>query len=122
MSAKAAGTVVMYGLKSCDTCRKAQAWLRQQGVDFDYRDVRADGLEADRLAQWLASDYAAQLINRRSTTWRQLTEAEKNRAETGPVSLLQEHPSLLKRPVLLRGPKLLAVGFKPAEWQTALAH
>ncbi len=93
-----------YGLKNCDTCKKAQKALTDAGKDFEVVDVRADGVPADLLATWLAEVGSDALINRRSTTWRGLSEAEKAAAEgDGAVALLGEHPTLMKRPVIVAG-------------------
>ena len=87
-----------FGLKSCDTCRKAQKQLREAAVGFEVIDVRADGLGADVIADIVAA-FGDDAVNKRSATWRALTEAERNQ----PVSdLLSAHPLLLKRPTIVR--------------------
>ena len=91
-----------YGLKSCDTCKKAQKALTAAGRDFEVVDVRADGVPADLLTDWLEEVGSDALINRRSTTWRGLSEAEKDAAAgEGAAALLAEHPTLMKRPVIV---------------------
>jgi arsenate reductase len=112
--------ITVYGLKSCDTCRKAQKWLQSLQLDFRFHDLRADGLDEEMLGHWLGSDFSSKLLNQRSTTWRQLTEAEKASSATDLKSLLRHHPALIKRPVFTRGNRVLAVGFKPAELETVL--
>ncbi|SIO01491.1 Arsenate reductase, glutaredoxin family [Rhodovulum sp. ES.010] len=88
--------MIVYGLKSCDTCRKARAALERGGQAVTFRDVRAAPPGEAEFARFFAA-FGAALINRRSTTWRGLSEAE--RAED-PVRLLQAHPALMKRPVI----------------------
>lgn len=64
--------IVVYGLKTCDGCRKALAWLRVQGIRHRFHDLRADGIEAARLAAWLEELGCEALVNRRSASWRAL--------------------------------------------------
>lgn len=89
-------TLTIYGIPSCDTCRKAQKTLKEKGFELEFRDIRADPLDR---ADWEAFSQAfgEKLINTRSTTWRALAEEErKNEA----VDLLCDHPTLMKRPVI----------------------
>lgn len=113
-------SLTVYGLASCDTCRKAIACLDAQQVSFHYHDVRKDGLDATDLRRWLRSPFSEKLLNRQSTTWRQLSDKEKSAAESDPLPLLLEHPTLLKRPVFVREGEVVAVGFKPETLQEAL--
>lgn len=98
-------TLTFYGLKSCDTCKKAQKSLMASGRDLDIRDVRADGAPEAALTAWIAEHGTDALINRRSTTWRGLDDAARAKAETpeGAVALLLQHPTLMKRPVIVDG-------------------
>ena len=113
--------LIVYGIKQCDTCRKALKWLSEQGVEHRFHDFRIDGLDEDRLASWMSSEFADVLVNRRSTTWRQLTGAQREAAGDDLLRLLLDNPTLIKRPVFqARG--VLAVGFKPAVLQEALAR
>ncbi|EAR51416.1 hypothetical protein OG2516_15669 [Oceanicola granulosus HTCC2516] len=86
-----------YGLSTCDTCRKARRALDAGGRAYEVVDVRADGLAPEVLAEMLAA-LGPDLVNRRSTTWRQLPEAERQQP---PEALLAAHPTLMKRPVIL---------------------
>lgn len=87
-----------YGLSTCDTCRKALSALRAAGHDPQVIDVRADGLAAAEIAAMLAA-LGDRAVNRTSTTWRNLPEAERARP---PADLLAAHPTLMKRPVIER--------------------
>ncbi len=91
--------ITIYGLKACDTCRTAQRVLSAAGHDVTLRDVRVDPVTRDVLADWLAR-LGPGLVNRASTTWRGLPEAERAR---DPVDLLADHPALMKRPVIVAG-------------------
>ena len=103
--------LIIYGLKSCDTCRNAQKWCRDNAVDFRFHDIRTDGLSDDQLQQWLATDFGPLLLNRRSTTWRQLSDNDKTKAESSLIAVLLDHPTLLKRPVITHDDELISVGF-----------
>ena len=87
--------MVLYGLKNCDTCRKALKSL----PDVEFCDVRADGVPADVLKSAYAQ-FGDALVNTRSTTWRSLDEAER---ALDPLALLAEHPALMKRPLIAQG-------------------
>jgi Spx/MgsR family transcriptional regulator len=106
--------LTVYGIKQCDTCHKALAWLEQHGIDHRFHDFRTDGLEAGLLRAWLESEFADRLINRRSTTWRQLSEAQRRVQGDALLDLLLQYPTLIKRPVFVRE-RIVAVGFKPQE-------
>jgi arsenate reductase len=93
----------LYGLKNCDTCKKAMKALDAAGRDYTFVDIRADADIAALAPRWLGAVEAAKLVNTRSTTWRQLDAAQRARAETDPAGLLADHPTLVKRPVIERG-------------------
>ncbi len=90
--------IEIYGLKNCDTCRKALKAL----PNAELRDVRADGVSADLLAQAFAK-FGEKLLNTRSTTWRGLKETERAKP---PLELIAEHPALMKRPLIKAGDTL----------------
>ncbi len=93
-------TVKLYGLKTCDTCRKALAWLKEQGIEVVFSDIRAAPLTQGKLESFGNALGWERLINRRSTTWRSLDAGQKNLAETDPAGLLGAQASLMKRPVI----------------------
>lgn len=90
-------SVIFYGLKSCDGCRKALKELAAAGIQPDVRDVRADGVPADLIADLIVAHGEERVINRKSTTWRGLDEAERS---ADAATLLSTHPTLMKRPVI----------------------
>ena len=109
-----------YGLKNCDTCRKARRWLDDNGIAHEVFDVREDGFMADDILRWRGHHEWDTLINRRSTTWRALPDADKQAASDDEFqALLLEHPTLLKRPIMETDEGVL-VGFRPADWEKAL--
>jgi Spx/MgsR family transcriptional regulator len=107
----------VYGIRNCDSVRAALKWLEARGVPHRFHDFREDGLDEAELRRWLASDYAAALVNRRSATWRGLDDAQKESAETDPAPLLLAQPTLIKRPVITDGRRVLTVGFSPSALQ-----
>ncbi|MGO1118689.1 arsenate reductase [Rhodovibrionaceae bacterium A322] len=108
--------ITLYGIKSCDTCRKALKWLAAEGLDHSYHDLRADGLEEALVADWLAALGWEKLLNKSSTTWRQLDPADKEGLDDSKaLTLLMAHPTLIKRPVFVRPGKVPLVGFRDAQ-------
>ncbi len=106
----------LFGLRTCDSCRKARRWLDTHGVDYDYHDVRDDGLDALLLAGWTKNTGWEPLVNRRSTTWRNLPKSlRESMEERSAIATLNEHPTLLKRPVLV-GSGVLEIGFSDGRY------
>ena len=104
----------VYGIKQCDTCRKALKWLDGQSITHSFHDFRVEGLEASMLKGWLESPFAGKLVNRRSTTWRQLTDEQRGFEGENLLKLLLNHPTLIKRPVFATD-GIVAIGFNPKE-------
>lgn len=114
-------TAIMYGIPNCDTVKKARAWLDAAGIAYDFHDYKKGGADPARLRGWVAKVGWEPLVNRAGTTFRKLPEAERAIADAdAAVALMAAHPSLIKRPVVEHDGGLL-VGFKPDEWQAALA-
>ena len=101
----------IYGLKNCDTCRRALKDLRTAGHEVALVDVRSDGIAAEELER-LFLVFGQDLMNRRSTTWRKLSEEER---EGEPVTLMLTHPSLMKRPVIVEDGGLQTLGWGKEE-------
>lgn len=99
-------TLTLYGLKTCDTCKKAVKALQGAGHDVSFVDVRAEADLDVKLPVWLAAAGAERLINTRSTTWRGLDEAERAKLQSDPQDLLKAHPALIKRPVIEHGDRI----------------
>ncbi len=97
-------TLTLHGLPHCDTCKKARAWLTARGIAHEFIDYRAQPLAPARLEQAAAALGWDKLVNRASTTWRQLEEADKATATTREwLELLARHPTLIRRPLLIDG-------------------
>jgi arsenate reductase len=109
--------LTVYGIKQCDTVRKALKWLDQQGIEHHFHDFRTDGLQEGLLQDWLGSEFSDKLVNRRSTTWRQLSEEQRQSEGEALQKLLLQHPTLIKRPVMVTD-KVIAVGFNPKELES----
>lgn len=113
--------ITLYGIKNCDTVKKARAWLDAHGVDYRFHDFRADGLDEKQLRAWVRELGWDTLINRRGTTWRKLPEkTRENIDEAGAIRVMLSEPAIIKRPVLDLG-KERKVGFKPAEYEALFA-
>ena len=110
----------LYGIKNCDTVKKARQWLDQHGIAYRFHDFRADGLTAAQLNDFAArADWSA-LLNRSSASWRQLSaEQQCDLTAEKAVALMLNTPTLIKRPVLDTGDQLL-IGFKADYYQTEL--
>lgn len=104
----------IYHLKACDSCRKVLKQFAAAGIEVTAIDVRETPLNADKLTDFLNAFGWEKLINRRSTTWRGLSESEKETAATTALELLQAHPTLMKRPVI-DGPNGLTLGTAKAD-------
>ena len=112
--------VTLYGIKNCDTMKKARAWLDDHGVAYGFRDYKAEGIERARLEGWAREVGWEMLLNRAGTTFRKLPEKDKDGlTEKKAIALMLEQPSMIKRPVLDAGGRLL-VGFKPETYERAL--
>ena len=109
--------VTIYGIKNCDTMKKARAWLDKKGVAYDFHDYKAKGVERAKLEGWAKKAGWETLLNRAGTTFRKLPDKEKDGlSEKKAIGLMLAQPSMIKRPVLDLGGGKLLVGFKPDEY------
>jgi len=110
----------LYGIKNCDTCKKARRWLDQNGIAYEFHDYRADGLTPELLKCFADGLGWETLLNRSSTSWRQLTaEQQADLTEEKTLKLMLDIPTLIKRPILDTGKKLV-IGFKSGHYETDL--
>jgi arsenate reductase len=92
----------LFGIKNCDTVKKARRWLEAENIAYNFHDFRSDGLNAEQVDQWIKHLGVDTLINKRSTTWKTLSDTEKETVMNGHASpLILEHPTLIKRPLLV---------------------
>ena len=112
--------ITLVGIKNCDSVKKAKKWLDANNVEYTYHDLRENGLDKTALEAWIKELGWESLLNKRSTTWKGLSDADKaDLDETKVTLLLLAYPTLIKRPVLITQGQLL-VGFKEAEYQKLL--
>lgn len=112
--------LAIYGIKSCDTMKKAFTWLTEEGIEYHFHDYKKEGAVEARLRHWIDQLGWETVINRRGTTWRKLPQAQRDAMDTeGAVQAALDNPSLIKRPIIEQGTILLA-GFDAATWVQAL--
>lgn len=112
--------MIMYGIPNCDTIKKAKAFLDSNNVSYEFHDYKKLGVKPELLRHWCATLGYENVLNRRGTTWRKLdedTKAEIN--EDTAILLMQELPSMIKRPILDTGKKLV-LGFDQSEYESLL--
>jgi len=103
--------LTVYGIKSCDTCRKARKYLAENDIEFRFHDVRDDGLDIQMLERWAGRIEWEKLLNRQSLTWRKIPDVDREgMTRDRAFALMLDQPTLVKRPVL-EAPQFMAVGF-----------
>jgi len=114
--------ITIYGIKNCDTMKKARAWLDKRGVDYSFHDYKTAGIDRARLEQWCKKVGWEVLLNRAGTTFRKLPDKDKNSLDAKKaVALMLAQPSMIKRPVLDLGRGKLLVGFAPESYSAEIA-
>jgi arsenate reductase len=114
--------IAIYGIKNCDTMKKARAWLDAREIAYDFHDYKSQGIDRPRLERWVAALGWEALLNRAGTTFRKLPDADKQGlTEKKAIALMLAQPSMIKRPVLEKGAKVLA-GFRPEEFEKLLGR
>ncbi len=109
--------ITLYGIKNCDTVKKARRWLDDNQQQYQFHDLRVDGLDSEKLSSWLTQIDKMALLNKRSTTWRQLPDADKsNLSDSNIKKLLLNNVTLIKRPVLEFNKKIYT-GFSDKNYQ-----
>jgi len=115
-------TVTMYGIKNCDTIKKARAWLEARGIPYEFHDYKVAGIDEGRLRAWAAELGWERLLNRAGTTFRKLPDADKEGLDEGKaVALMLAQPSMIRRPVLDLGDRRLA-GFGEDAYRDAFGR
>jgi len=118
----ASGEIVIYGIKTCDTMKKARDWLDARRIAYVFHDYKSAGIERARLEAWARAVGWERLLNRAGTTFRALPEADKQAIDQAKaIALMERQPSMIKRPVLDLGDALI-VGFKPDTYQATFAR
>jgi Spx/MgsR family transcriptional regulator len=113
-------TITLYGIKNCDTMKKARTWLDSHKVDYTFHDYKVSGIDAKRVAKWCDALGWEAVLNRAGTTFRKLSDAEKtNLDQKKAIALMVAQPSMIKRPILDNAGTFTA-GFKPEVYKAAL--
>jgi len=114
-------TITLYGIKACDTMKKARTWLDEQGVSYDFQDYKTAAIDRANLQKWCAEHGWETVLNRAGTTFRKLDDAQKaDLDQAKAIELMLAQPSMIKRPVLDLGNRTL-VGFKPDLYAAAFS-
>ena len=109
--------ITIYGIKNCDTMKKAMRWLDEHGVDYRFHDYRKEGLDAKLLEAWEKDIGWETLLNRRGMLWRKLPErSRENIDRQSALQIMEENPGIIKRPLLDLGDRRV-VGFKPETYE-----
>ena len=121
-------TITIYGIKSCDTMKKAFTQLDELGVSYDFHDYKKLGIDKESVQRWVDSLGIDKVLNKRGTTWRKLSDEQKQKADdnvNNAIDLLIEHTSMIKRPIIegelddrYQGQQILLSGFDKAVFNT----
>jgi arsenate reductase len=113
-------TVTIFGIKNCDTMKKARQWLDANGISYAFHDYKAEGIDTPHLDRWVKELGWETVLNRAGTTFRKLDEANKQDLDAAKaIALMQAQPSMIKRPILELGDGQLLAGFKPEIYAAA---
>jgi arsenate reductase (glutaredoxin) len=106
--------MTVYGIKNCNTVKSALDWLKKKNIEFEFHDYKTKGVTEDKLRSWSKQVGWESLVNKRGTTWRQLDEAvqKKVKDEASAIGLMREKTSVIKRPLIEKNGKVLALGFE----------
>jgi len=116
-------SITIYGIKNCDTMKKARAWLDKHGVVYAFHDYKSAGIEREQLERWSKKVGWETLLNRAGTTFRKLPDKDKGGlSEKKALALMLAQPSMIKRPVLDLGGGKLLVGFTPERYSEAVVR
>ena len=114
--------MLMYGIKNCDTIKKARAWLQAHGVAYDFHDYKLAGIDEARLRSWVRELGWERLLNRAGTTFRKLPDADKTGLdEDKAVALMLAQPSMIRRPVVDLGDRRM-IGFNEGDYEKTFAR
>ena len=116
-------TIIIYGIKNCDTMKKARDWLAENGVSVTFHDYKVSGIDRTTLARWVMEHGWETILNRAGTTFRKLPDADRADLDVDKaIALMLVQPSMIKRPVLDMGTGTTLVGFKPERYGAVFSH
>jgi arsenate reductase len=110
---------IVYGIKNCDTVKKALQWLNSKNIAFEFHDYKSKGISASKLKEWCKQKGWESFVNKKGTTWRQLDEAiqKKITNESSAISLMIDKTSMIKRPLIEKNGKIVALGFNEVDYE-----
>jgi arsenate reductase len=112
--------ITIYGIPNCDTMKKARKWLEANGVEYEFHDYKKLGVPENKLQNWVKQSGWETVLNKRGSTWRKLDDKTRNSInETSAIEIMLDHPSIIRRPILESGNKVL-IGFRADEYQQLL--
>lgn len=114
--------MTVYGIKNCNTVKSALDWLKKNKIEFEFHDYKSKGITDVKLKDWSKQVGWESLVNKRGTTWRQLDEKiqQSVTSEKAAISLMKEKTSVIKRPLIEKNGKVLAVGFDEKEYSSVI--
>jgi arsenate reductase (glutaredoxin) len=114
--------MIVYGIKNCNTVKTALDWLKKNKLEIEFHDYKIKGISAAKLKQWSKQVGWESLVNKKGTTWRQLDEATQLKVtnETAAIALMMEKTSIIKRPLIEKNDKIVALGFDEAVYKELL--
>lgn len=114
----------MYGIKNCGTVKKAMAWLKENGISYEFHDYKKHSVSPEKLQEWSRQIGWEPLINRKGTTWRRLDEAQKEKIkdEASAIAAMLNNTSMIKRPIVEENGNLISIGFDENEFAEKLCH
>jgi len=110
--------MIVYGIKNCNTVKSALQWLKENGISYEFHDYKSKGVSEEKLKQWVQQVGWEALLNKRGTTWRQL-DPDIQRSittEARAIALMQEKTSVIKRPLVEKNDRVVALGFEPTDF------
>jgi arsenate reductase (glutaredoxin) len=110
--------MIVYGIKNCNTVKSALDWLKKNRIDFEFHDYKKEGITTSKLKEWSSQVGWESLVNKRGTTWRQLDEVTQSKVknEASAIALMLEKTSVIKRPLIEKGRKVITLGFDEADY------
>jgi arsenate reductase (glutaredoxin) len=116
--------MIVYGIKNCNTVKAALGWLKKHKIDYEFHDYKAKGITEAKLKGWSKQVGWESLVNKRGTTWRQLDEKVQAKVtnEKSAIALMMEKTSVIKRPLIEVGDKVIALGFDEGEYKKVVSH
>ncbi len=112
--------IKLFGIPNCDSVKKSQKWLKNSGIEYEFHDYKKQGITKKQITNWCKNVGWEILLNKRSRTWKELSENDRsNLTQTKAVTLMYQHPTLIKRPIVQKGNSIL-VGFDSNEFSQTL--